>query len=62
MILTNANLVELTQRRRRSAQARVLTALGVPFRQRPDGSIVVFESDLHAPPKERSAPPALRLR
>jgi hypothetical protein len=39
----------------------VLDALGVPYRLRPDGSIVVFKADLHAPAQIRQEPPRLRL-
>lgn len=46
MILSDDDLVLLTRRHRVSAQVKVLKAIGVPFRQRPDGSIVVFERDL----------------
>ena len=42
MILSDAELVTLTRRVRRSAQARVLDELRVPYRRRPDGSLVVF--------------------
>jgi hypothetical protein len=52
MILTDEELLELTGRHRWSAQARVLEAIGVPYRRRPDGKIIVFRNDLNAPPKE----------
>jgi hypothetical protein len=38
-----------------------LQALGVAYRQRTDGSIVVFRRDIDAPAQERSPSPALRL-
>lgn len=41
MILTPDELVALTRKQRPSAQARVLTALGIPFDPRPDGSLIV---------------------
>jgi hypothetical protein len=62
MILSKAELADLTGKVRLSAQARVLAALGIPYRRRPDGTIVVFRDSLsHAPEKERPPPPRLRL-
>lgn len=62
MILTKAELAELTGKVRLSAQARVLDALGIPYRRRPDGTIVVFrESVIYAPSEKRPTPPRLRL-
>lgn len=62
MILSDAELVTLTRRVRRSAQARVLDELRVPYRRRPDGSLVVFRRDMEAPPASRPARrPQLRL-
>lgn len=62
MILTESELVELTGRQKCSAQARVLDAIGVPYRRRPDGKIIVFRSHIDAPPKEsRVRMPRLRL-
>lgn len=46
MILTLSDLAELTGKVRRSAQARVLRHLGIPFKTRPNGSLVVFQHDL----------------
>jgi hypothetical protein len=42
VILTEAQLLELTRKRRPSAQARVLGHAGIPFRARPDGSLIVL--------------------
>lgn len=42
MYLTGDELAELTARKRRRAQAEELRALGIPFRTRRDGSIVVL--------------------
>lgn len=62
MILSDAELVTLTRRVRRSAQARVLDELRVPYRRRPDGSLVVFRRDVDAPPASQPARrPQLRL-
>ena len=61
MILSPDTLRELTGKQKSPAQARVLDALGIPYRRRPDGSIVVFEADIHAPTQNRSTSPKLRL-
>jgi hypothetical protein len=62
VILTQLELRELTGSGRRDAQARELAHLGIPFRQRRDGSIIVLRADLHATSaSQRQAPPALRL-
>ena len=39
--LTDAELLALTHLRRPSAQARALRAMGVPYRTRPDGTLLV---------------------
>lgn len=62
MILSIQELIELTGKQRRRAQARVLDALGIPYRLRPDGSLVVFYESLpHAAAQNKQASPALRL-
>jgi len=43
MILSDDDLEALTHRKQRAAQARVLAAMGVDFKRRPDGSILVSE-------------------
>jgi hypothetical protein len=44
--LTDAELVEVTHRVRPSAQARVLRGIGVGFRPRPDGTLLVSRTAL----------------
>lgn len=44
MFLTHAELYELTGRRRRDAQGRQLTRMGIIHKVRADGGIVVLES------------------
>lgn len=61
MILTRAELSELTGKVRACAQARVLEAIGVPYVRRPDGTIVVFKEHIHAPKESRQRPPQLRI-
>lgn len=43
MILSEQQIVSLTNRRRRRAQAEVLNTMGIVSKQRPDGSLVVLE-------------------
>lgn len=61
MFLTDDALFQLTKRTKWTAQARELNALGVPYRRRSDGSLVVLEEDLHATKKKGQAPSKLRL-
>ena len=42
LILTPAELYELTGRRRCDAQARALDHMGVPYSRRPDGTLAVL--------------------
>ncbi|MFT3804972.1 MAG: DUF4224 domain-containing protein [Burkholderiaceae bacterium] len=60
VILSDEQIVELTRRKRRSSQQQQLRALGIPFRLRTDGSIVVFEHDLV--PQAQKARPAPVVR
>lgn len=48
-------LEELTQRRRPSAQARALVSLKIPYRKRPDGTLVVYRSHFDAHEKNQPA-------
>jgi hypothetical protein len=48
MILTDAEIAAITERERPKAQAKVLDALGVPYRPRPDGSLVVSRAAAQA--------------
>ena len=41
MLLTSDEIQQLTARRTTRAQARALAAMGIPYRSRPDGSLVV---------------------
>jgi hypothetical protein len=61
VILTQQDLTLITGKRQRSAQRRVLSALSIPYRLRPDGSIVVFHYDIHATPQTQPTPPELRF-
>lgn len=47
LLLTPDELVELTDRERPKAQARVLQALGIPYQPRPDGTLIVYR--IHFP-------------
>lgn len=44
--LSDAELQDATHRRQPCAQARALQALGVPFKRRPDGTLLVARSAL----------------
>ena len=46
MILEPLTIEQLTKRQRPSAQRRVLNKLGIPYRVRPDNSLVVLAADL----------------
>lgn len=48
MILTPEELVDLTKRQRSNAQAKVLRHLGIEFKPRPDGSLVVARASVDA--------------
>lgn len=42
--LSDDELADATRRRQPAAQARVLTRWGVPFRRRPDGTLLVVRT------------------
>ncbi len=42
LVLSPQDLIELTSQRKPSAQARELTHLKIPFKQRRDGTVVVL--------------------
>ena len=44
--LSDAELVEVTHLRQPHAQARALTRIGVPFKRRPDGTLLVGRTAL----------------
>jgi uncharacterized protein DUF4224 len=46
--LTRAELIELTGKKQRNAQLRVLVALGIDYKVRPDGEILVLRSLVEA--------------
>jgi hypothetical protein len=60
--LTPAELMRLTGAKRSDAQARELEHLGIPYRKRRDGTIIVLQEHVNGTtPQIRQAPPALRL-
>lgn len=61
MILTPRELANLTQRTRSYAQARVLDYMAIPYRRRPDGSLVVLRAHLDAPQTVGSRRPNMRF-
>jgi hypothetical protein len=48
MILSPQQLEELTQKKTPGRQRRVLKHINVPFRVRPDGTLIVLVSHVHA--------------
>jgi hypothetical protein len=44
MFLTDDELVDMTRRRRKASQRRVLMAMGLKYRVRPDGSLAVLRA------------------
>lgn len=60
MFLTDKELVELTGKVRPKAQARVLDFMNIPYKPRPDGTLVVLRLYL-APSEEKQTSPRLRL-
>jgi hypothetical protein len=63
MITLSASEIEqYTGKRRPTAQSKVLDALGVPHKRRPDGSLVVLRIHIHYETQEKEQQtPALRL-
>lgn len=59
MFLTTQELAELTHRSKGAWQAKALEQMGIPFRRRPDGSVVVLRADLERKQDQRPVP---RLR
>ena len=59
MILTDDELRTLTGKKFRTAQAEVLRYMGIEFRMRPDGSLVVLRSHLEAqaPTRKKAVEP-----
>ncbi len=53
-ILNRDEIIRLTGKQTRPAQARSLRRMGVDFRTRPDGEIIVIDEDL--PLKQVSGP------
>lgn len=61
LCLTPAELESLTGKQRRSAQLRVLQALGIPARVRPDGSLLVLRSHVTDDAPAQNEPPSPQL-
>lgn len=60
MILNAAELVELTRKRYAAHQARELAHLGIPFKRRTDGSLVVLRKDVDGKQDAVKREPQLR--
>ena len=50
MLLTEAELEELTRRHRVDARKRALDAMGIPYRVRHDGTLAVLRSHVERDP------------
>lgn len=62
MLVTLKEIEEITKRRRRKAQIKVLIALGIPHQIRPDGSILIYRDHLpNASAQSKQASPSVRL-
>ncbi len=48
--LTDDEVRELTHRERPAAQARALDAVGIPYRRRLDGTLLVIRDDIKSAP------------
>lgn len=64
MFLTDEELISLTQKKRQGSQRKVLNAMGVTHKVRPDNSIAVLRSHVEqvfggivTPPKRRPTEP-----
>lgn len=55
LTLTPEELKQLTGKMQFNAQARVLRAMGIDHKRRPDGSVVVFRQHLNLPETLASA-------
>ncbi|HBP27892.1 MAG TPA: hypothetical protein DD666_00570 [Advenella kashmirensis] len=66
ILLTDEEVIELTDRKKRESQRKVLNELSIPFRIRPDGSLVILRAAMevalgHEEKNKRSASPKMRL-
>lgn len=62
LTLTDDEIEQVTRKKRRQAQAKVLTALGIRFQIRPDGTLLVFRASLGIPYQEPRPEPKMHLR
>lgn len=63
LTLTDSEIQQITNRQRRNAQAKMLAALGIRHKVRPDGSLLVFRAAVEKLGVERSPrEPQMRLR
>ena len=60
MFLTEAEIRELTGRRVRSSQVKVLRYMGIDHKVRPDGSVAVLRSHVEHQLGAKDAAPAAR--
>ncbi|CAB3901274.1 DUF4224 domain-containing protein [Achromobacter animicus] len=62
LTLTDDEIEQVTRKKRRQAQAKVLTSLGIRFQVRPDGTLLVFRASLGIPHQESRPEPKMHLR
>lgn len=62
LTLTDDEIEQVTRRKRRQAQAKVLKALGIRVQIRPDGTLLVYRASLGIPHQESRPEPRMHLR
>lgn len=60
-VLTKDDLAEITGKTKAAWQARELEHLGIPYRRRSNGSLLVFWEDVRGTKGEQPRRPQLRL-
>lgn len=61
LTLTPEELAEVTGKQRRPSQAKVLQAMAIPYRVRPDGSLLVLRSNVSNDAATQIEPPSPAL-
>lgn len=62
LTLTAAEIKEITRKQRRTAQVKVLKALGIRYQVRPDGTILVYRRYVEKADTIPTREPQMRLR
>lgn len=61
MILAESEIVEITGKCRWSAQAKELEHMGIPYRRRTDGKVIVFKEEITNAKAEKTRPRSPRM-